>query len=675
MSLVAANKNEICPVVVGTGGHVDHGKTSLVRHLTGRNTDTLREEQERGLTINLGFAPCRLPNGSTVGVIDVPGHADFLRNMIAGIAAVEVFILVVAADDGVMPQTVEHLQIARHLAAPLVLVVISKIDLVDPELLELAQMEVRELLAANKITNQTTEVPIVPFSNATREGFAEVMGELSHLVAISAAPKTQRDERAFRMPVLRVFSKKGSGTVVAGVPISGCVKSGATVERLPVAGSAASSSREAGVVRGVQSYGVAVEQARARVCCALNLRDIDYQTTTRGMVIAQPGVYAATDTVFVRVQNTHPSLNIKTRLAVRLHSGSASVLARLRWLGTKMLSPGDTAFAQVQCQAPLVVAAGDRVLLRQLSPARTLGGGVIISAQPQTFRRVPEEFIARLRQANEAVEAGDLISAEIFASPQAFLSREVLARFSQRESALAKAEIKRLEDSEVILPLSEDWWIVAQRAAEVAEKIRALLTKFHADNPYLPGLDAGRIGGALGIPERVFKPLMKIIQRARGFVVRDGVVALARFAQEIDGKFLARREALLAWVTAAGKKSAPYQATANELGLKPAEMKKVLHSLTVAGVVTNVQNCTVVHGSLILTCVIDECREVCIELAKEAASGAITLQTFRERSALGRNLAVAILESFDAEEFTRREGDARRLVDAKEPEKNIVMGK
>ena len=415
---------DIQPVVVGTAGHIDHGKSSLVRALTGIDPDRLKEERERGMTIDLGFANFALSDGRRVGIVDVPGHERFLRNMVAGASGVDLVVLVVAADDGVMPQTVEHLAVLQLLGLQRGLVALTKVDMVEEELVELATEDVRGLLAGTFLE----QAPIFPVSSTTGEGLDAFRAELERL---AAATPPRSAEGVFRMPVQRIFSKAGFGTVVTGIPVSGSARPGDVLEVLPSGGRAR--------VRGVQAYGGGVEIARAGHSSALNVADLERGTVQRGHVLATPGYFRAVGMVAVRLHALEDLPRpIPDRTRVRLHTGTADPAGQLVLLDAQELAPGETALCQVRLDDPVVVAAGDRYVLRALSPERTLGGGAILEESRYRLKRGKSFVIDELTRQERSLD-----------DPSEFL-HSVIARSRKKPIHLSELAVEaKLAESEV----------------------------------------------------------------------------------------------------------------------------------------------------------------------------------------------------------------------------------
>ena len=355
---------EIFRAVVGTAGHIDHGKSSLVKALTGTDPDRLKEERERGLTIDLGYAEYTTTTGRQVGLIDVPGHERFIRNMVAGATGLDVVMLVVAADDSVMPQTREHLEIMRILGLTRGFVVMTKIDLVEEGMPDLVEEELADFTRGTFLEG----APVVRCSNVTGEGLDAVRAELERQVA-TVPPKDASGP--FRLPIQRSFTVKGHGTVVTGVPLSGSVAVGDALEVLPQGVVAR--------VRSIQAHHLSVPRAGAGQRVALNLSDVNWKDVGRGCSVCAPGIFSASPLIEVRFKLL-PSFGRKlaSHVPVRFHANTTETLGTLVLLDAKEVDPGGDVFAQVRLEEPVIVAPGDRFLLRLASPERTLGGGLIL---------------------------------------------------------------------------------------------------------------------------------------------------------------------------------------------------------------------------------------------------------------------------------------------------------
>ncbi len=384
-------------VIVGTAGHIDHGKTSLVKAMTGIDTDRLPEEKRRGITVDLGFAHYRLSPQLVVSFVDVPGHEKLVKNMIAGACGIDMVLLVVAADEGVMPQTVEHLNICQILGITKGVVALNKIDKVDPDTLETAKEHLREFLAETALR----DAPVVPVSARTGEGIEELKNAIA---TVAETCRRREGITPFRMPVDRVFKVKGFGTVVTGTVFSGQVRVKDTVEVLPLGRLCR--------VRNIQVRGEDVEKSEVGNRTALNLQGIEVHEVERGFVVAQPGIFKPTDTIdaWAFLLKDSP-FSIKDMAPVRIHVATKEAVGRVKLLDTESLKAGDAAYVRVHLEEELVAVNGEPFVIRSYSPVYTIGGGVVLDALPDRGRIKRAELASRLARLRDA---DDVKRAELF---------------------------------------------------------------------------------------------------------------------------------------------------------------------------------------------------------------------------------------------------------------------
>jgi selenocysteine-specific elongation factor len=373
-------------IILGTAGHIDHGKTSLIKAMTGIDTDRLKEEKERGITIELGFASLDLPSGQHLGIVDVPGHEKFVKNMVAGATGIDIVVMVIAADEGVMPQTREHLEICTLLGVQFGMVALTKIDLVDEEWLELALDDVHEFVQGTFLEN----APIAPVSSANGQGMPEFVKTLDEL---SQQIPDRTSSGLFRLPIDRVFTMKGFGTVITGTLISGRVKVGDTIMIYP--------SGINSKVRGIQVHNNSVTEAEAGMRTAINFQGLEKTSIQRGEVLAGPQTLKSNYMVDISLHflssNAKP---IRNRTLVRFHTGTSEVLGNLILLDREELSPGENAVAQLRLNHPVALVKEDRFVIRSYSPIRTIGGGEIINPIPQKHKRMKSTIIEGLQNLN-----------------------------------------------------------------------------------------------------------------------------------------------------------------------------------------------------------------------------------------------------------------------------------
>ena len=488
---------QIHPVVVGTAGHIDHGKSSLVKALTGTDPDRLKEEQDRGLTIDLGFARIKLADGRLLGLVDVPGHERFVRNMVAGSTGLDLAMLIVAADDGVMPQTVEHVDILNLLEVRGGLVVMTKIDMVDELLVEVAEEEVRELIAGTVLEGAT----FCRISSVTGDGVPELRNQLEAL-AMSVEPR--QNHGAFRMPIQRVFSLPGIGTVVTGIPLSGSVRPGAELEVLPIG--------ERVKIRGLHAYGGKVEEAVAGHSTALSVPDAKEAGVHRGMVVAEPGSFASGDAVDVELALTPRSPRLEHRVPIRFHTGTVEVLGQLLLLDRDEVAAGDDFVARLELDEPVACHAGDRFLLRLQNPVVTVGGGRILRLEESgRYRR--KDLGQELQG---IVDAGD--------KPEARLTHELeqagpvgcavddLARALSVEEARVVAIVDSVP--EVVLYERGMRAFLAAQVVEGERELLASVDKILASRPAAASIQRSAIRTTRTLPQQLVEFVFSKLQDA-----------------------------------------------------------------------------------------------------------------------------------------------------------------
>ena len=360
-------------IIIGTAGHIDHGKTALVKALTGIDADRLEEEKRRGITIDLGFAHLELaaPSGEKVrlGFIDVPGHERFVRNMLAGVGGIDLVLMVIAADESIKPQTREHFEICRLLSIPRGITVITKTDMVDEDTLSVVRMEIEDFVRGSFL--DVSRSPVVAVSALKGTGLEELKREI---IRLSAEVPARDTEALFRLPIDRVFTMKGFGAVVTGTLIAGKVKKEEEVEVFP--------SRKRARVRGVQVHGSSADQAIAGQRTALNLAGVQMEELARGMTLAAPGVFEPTQKFEVQISLLKDAKPLKNRARVHFHAFTSETIAEVALRGVTELKPGASAFAQLRTAEPLLLLPGDRAILRQFSPVITIGGAVVLDAFP-----------------------------------------------------------------------------------------------------------------------------------------------------------------------------------------------------------------------------------------------------------------------------------------------------
>ncbi len=628
--------------VIGTAGHVDHGKSSLVRALTGIDPDRLREEKEREMTIDLGFAWLTLPGGEPVGIVDVPGHKDFIENMLAGVGGIDAALFVVAADEGVMPQTREHLAILDLLQVSSGVVALTKVDLVeDEEWLELVTAEVAETLDGTCLS----DAPIVPVSARTDLGLDELLAALE---GVLAASQPRRDRGRPRLPVDRVFTISGFGTVVTGTLLDGSLSVGQEVEIQPRALRAR--------VRGLQTHKQKIERAVPGSRVAVNLSGVSKEDLQRGDVVTTPGWLRDTVLVDVRLEyladNPHP---LRHNQQVKFFSGAAEVLAHVRLLADEVLLPGQTGWAQLRLAQPLALVKEDRFIVRLPSPSMTVGGGVVVDPYPgRRHRRFRPQVIERLETL--ARGAPPEIALQTLERRGPLTGRE-LAQASglggelgeALTALLASGQAVILAEAQEILAGGRDQ-IFASRSSwsALTEQVERELQAYHDAYPLRPGMPREALRGRLRLQARLFNAAMaRAVAEGRvsdaGATVRLPTHAV-RFSPAQQGQV----DALLARF-----RDNPYS---------PPSVKESLAAVgeeVLAALLAQRQLVQVSDDVLFLAETYDEL--VARIRAHIQARGNITVAEVRDLFATSRKYALGLLEHLDATGVTKRVGDERVL--------------
>ncbi len=604
--------------VVASAGHVDHGKSSLVRRLTGTDPDRLREEKRRGLTIELGYAWCTLPSGRELGFVDVPGHERFVRTMLAGVGPVRLVLFVVAADEGWKPQSEEHLEIVDVLGVHGAVIALTKRDLVDPAGLEQTRVDVTERVAGTALEG----APMIACSSATGQGVDDLVGALDTMLA--AAPEPERNRRP-RLFVDRVFSIKGSGTVVTGTLTGGPLAIADDVEVLPSATRAR--------IRGLQTHHRGVEVARPVSRVAANL-SADRGRIARGEVLTRPGTWLATDVVEARIEPVRSlGRTLTSRGAFKLHAGAAERDARIRLYDVRQV-PREGAFARITLSGPLVLDVGDRFVLRESGRRETVAGGTVLDTVPP--RRAGADPIARL-DARARASRGEL--------PSLLVAERRAVRAADLTAILGVAP----GDVEGALELG-GWWIARGLLEDVGSALGARLATFHAEEPAAAGLalDAVRrsVQGALataGAP-RDAGLADAILERlgTDGRLVRDGaVVRLGSHRADVGEEGIRLVETVRR-----GEPTPPSIAELRAAGFAATVIDGALRS---GGLIR-------ISPDLVLTRELVERAEA---IVRGSGGDGITVSALRERLGTSRKYALPLLEHLDRTGVTRRSGDLR----------------
>ena len=618
--------------VIGTAGHVDHGKSTLVTALTGIHPDRLKEEQEREMTIDLGFAWLTLPDGEEIGIVDVPGHSDFIENMLAGVGGIDAALLVVAADEGIMPQTREHLAILDLLKIQVGLVVLTKIDLVDdPAWLDLVEGDIRKVLLGTVFQ----EAPILRVSARTRTGLPELVQTLN--LVLQNAP-ARLDLGRPRLPVDRVFSIAGFGTVVTGTLSDGILASGEEVEIQP--------SGLRGRIRGLQTHKKKEETAVPGSRTAVNISGLDVEQIRRGEVVTHPGQYRASqrlDLSFRLLPDVSACLRHHTE--VKLFIGTSETIADVRLLGTEMLNPGESGWLQLELSAPVVAIRGDRYILRRPSPGETLGGGTVVDPQPKArHKRFDKAVLKALEVLAQGSPTEVLLQAMLALGPAPI--KDAIAR-SRLEGQAAELALQELVDSGQGLLLDE-LVIAAPQWSSLKEDAATALSAYHQAYPLRRGMPREELKSRLKLAPRLFSLVLP--KMAAEGVLTEGpkwaalpghMVRFSPFQQVKVDKLMARFAA------------APYAPpSVKECQAEVGE--DILNALRDFGDLVAVSD-EVVFRKTDYESMVEKIRQA-LQQKKQ-----ISLAEVRDLLNTSRKYVQALLEHLDAIGVTVRDGDFRRL--------------
>jgi selenocysteine-specific elongation factor len=629
-------------VIVGTAGHIDHGKSALVRALTGIDPDRLKEEQLRGITIDLGFA--HLDMGDVqVGFVDVPGHEKFVKNMLAGAGGIDFVLLVVAADESIMPQTREHFDICRLLGVSAGIVVVNKIDLVDPEMIELVSDEVAETTLGSFLEG----AEIIPVSSKTGEGIDRLKKAIHDLsLTIGQRPSN----KMLRLPIDRAFSIRGFGTVVTGTLTSGQIQKDQEIELIPGGLRAR--------VRGIQVHGAMKGQAIAGQRTAVNLQGIDLAQVERGMVVTVPHVFRSTQILDVRLLLLPGAKALKNLIKVRFHQGTLEVLARVALIGQDALEPGESAYAQLRLDAPVFCLHGDAFIIRQFSPTITIGGGTILHPNPPKHKSTDKQTLNALR----ALDRGRL-SEKIPILLATDAKRAMDLNELNSLLGLPVPDLIRLcsdlaqSGKLVMLPAPAPILVLPQVVESLRRETLTQVTDFHKENPLQKGISKEELRKRLydNLPLEVFRYCLDgLVEQRKISFLEDAVSTHGREVQlTAEGQQV--REMIEAYFQRAGYQPPPISDLQNSIAADPEEIRRIFFWMIKEKILVKLSDDLVYHR-LTLESVKKQIK------AKFTPGTKFGVAEFKELFDLTRKHAIPLLEFLDREKFTRRLGNDRVLL-------------
>ncbi len=622
-------------VILGTAGHIDHGKTALVKALTGVDTDRLKEEKARGLTIDLGFAHL----GDQTTIIDVPGHEKFIKNMVAGVSTIDLVLFVVAADDGVMPQTREHFDILNLLQVKSGIIVITKKDLVDDDWLELVKEDVRQLVRGSFLES----APIIAVSSVTGEN----MDVLKRMIREHVAQLPPRPDRGiFWMPVDRSFVMKGFGTVVTGSVLSGSLRTGDEVEQLP-------QGRRLRV-RGLQKHGKPVEQVQVGDRAAINLQGIAREDIERGHVLASPGYFSATRHLQGKLRLLPGARPLASNTRIRLHLGTAEIIARVRPIGVRTIEPGQEAYVHFSLEKDAAARRLDPFVIRQYSPPHTIGGGVILDANPPPYRRKDPTLLERLQRL-EKEDPEELVREQLFAAAAGLMTEEQLASRTGMARETVRDILRQLRERDEIVAIGKKNVAHRRRLEQALQTLCHRLAEFHRQHPTRIGLRKAELGHLLSAD---LSPLLldTLIEtgKARGQLREDGgYIALTEHEIRLSPEQQQLKDSLARLLQEQAFTPESPEALAARLNASAGEVETLLEVLVLEGQVVRLDEGIFMHRDRV-----QQAEHALIAHLKQ--HGQITVPEFKELiQGASRKYAIPLLNYFDAREITLREGDVR----------------
>jgi selenocysteine-specific elongation factor len=633
-------------IILGTAGHVDHGKTALVKALTGIDTDRLKEEKERGISIELGFAKMAPSPELEIGIVDVPGHERFVRTMLAGVGGIDLALLVIAADEGVMPQTREHLDICQLLKIKKGVVALTKVDLVDEEWLMMVKAEVEDFLKGTFLEG----APIIPCSSLSGYGLADLTSAIANL-ASSVAEKPISG--IFRLPIDRAFSIKGFGTVVTGTMLSGSIRVGEEVQVYPRI------DRLISRVRRLQVHNRSVEEAYAGQRTAVNLPNIELAQVRRGDVLSLPGRLRSSlllDARFLHLASSPRPLKARTR--IRFHAGTSEILGRIIPLESEEIPPGQETFIQIRLEAPIALLPGDRFVIRSYSPAVTIGGGEILDAHPQRHRPRHQKTLEALRLRLQGDPWQRLEEILRGSGPRPFSASALsLASGMDKETVLRHLEDLVREGKAVALAEREELYVHGEIYRRIGEQILEQLSRFHQEEPLKDGMMQEDLRNRLSLsPEiSVFQKVLGYLKERGEVVVEKGKTRLAGHRPQLGPEEERIKDELERIYREAGFQPSPLAEVLAQVSRDARRANDLVQLLLEEGTLVRIKGDLLYHRESY-----EKARGALLDLLR-GKGGSVSVPEFKDRLGITRKWAIPLLEHFDEIKLTRRVGDERVL--------------
>src|SRR6266849_4099369 len=629
-------------IIVGTAGHIDHGKSTLIEALTGTHPDRLEEEKRRGITFDLGFAFLE-EAGLRFGFVDVPGHERFVKNMLAGATGIDLVLLVIAADEAIRPQTREHFDICRLLGVQRGVIALTKSDLVDKDTLALVQLEVEEFVANSFLAG----APILPVSAKTGHGLAQLK---SALVQQAAAVAAKDPGRYSRLPVDRSFAVKGFGTVITGTLLSGQIAVSEELELLP--------AKIKLRVRGLQTGGKSVDRAEAGQRTAVNLASIEHTAIQRGMLLATPGRFQPTRRMDVRLDLLPSAPKLKHRAPVHVHLGTSETVGEIFLYQSTELAPGLSALAQIKLQTELVAVRGDRFILRQFSPVITIGGGSVLDPLARRPARKDVNRAAFLQVLDSGTPA-EMIRALAERSVLGVSASEIIARtgwlrgeVQSAATTLANAKAIRIVSADPLLLFSES------RFAEICARLLARIDRFHKENPLSPGILREDLRASLGrrVPQEAFRTALDDLARQNKLLLQGELIKKPGAEISLTPEQLRARDQNEKAFANAGLAVPSVKEVLAQLAIESKRAEKILQLRLREKIVLRVSPELIFHAKAL-----DRLPEL-LNTYKKSKGDRIGVPSFKELTGITRKYAIPLLEYLDRQRLTRRVGDERVIL-------------
>ncbi|MDY7031770.1 MAG: selenocysteine-specific translation elongation factor [Thermodesulfobacteriota bacterium] len=630
-------------IILGTAGHIDHGKTSLIKLLTGVNTDRLKEEKLRGITIELGFAPLTLSNGLRIGIVDVPGHEKFVKNMVAGVGGIDIVLLTIATDEGVMPQTREHLEICNLLKIKNGLIALTKIDLVDEEWLELVKEDVEDFIKGTFLEGS----PIIPVSSVSGEGVPLLLDTLQDL---SEKVEERSSEGLLRLPVDRVFTMKGFGTVITGTLSSGSLSLGQQVEILP--------SRIETKVRGIQVHNESVEKATAGLRTALNLQGIDKFSIKRGEVLTSPGTISSTSLIDIFFEHLPSSPKpIKNRTRVRFHTGTSEILASIVFFDRDTLPPGESAFARLKMESPAVTMYKDRFIIRSYSPIYTIGGGEVLDSHPTKRKKYFKEILPDL----EVFQNGsneEIIKTHVYNSRFKGLGLRELQMAVSISPAMLVSALQNLMNKREVVQFEKDSMRVIH--ANIFEDLKGILldkiSHYHAEHPMKEGISKEELKTKLpqGVDAKLFNQTIIQLTKSGHINAENKIIQRAGYSASLNESQEDIQKKIIEIYSKEQLSPPTFKDLVERLSADNSEVKSILEMLVEKGTLVKIKEEFFFHSDAIA-----KLKEDLVAFLRENKE--VTISQFKDITQSSRKYSTPLIEYFDKIRVTIRVGDKRIL--------------